>query len=112
MKAYQSVSTACHRCRYVLESPHEVTTFQYNPLNPDIIIGGCYNGQVVVWDTSGTAAAAAAGSGGTAGGAKGAADSGGSGGRGVSKGGARSSSGAVWEDGGESEAVTPVIRHK
>jgi hypothetical protein len=105
-----SVQCICCRGRYVLESPHEVTTFQYNPLNPDIIIGGCYNGQVVVWDTSGTAAAAAAaGSGGQAGGATGAAGSGGSC---ASKGGARSSSGSAWEDGGESEAVTHVIRHK
>lgn len=94
-------------CRYVLESPHEVTTFQYNLLNPDIIIGGCYNGQVIIWDTSGSAAAAAGSSG-----AGGKAGVGGSGARGVSKGGARSSSGGVWEDEREGEAVTPVIRHK
>jgi hypothetical protein len=92
----------------VLESPHEVTTFQYNPLNPDIIIGGCYNGQVVVWDTSSTAAAAAAAAAGgnsssSAGGRGGSRSGGGSGG---------SSGGAVWDDGSETEAVTPVIRHK
>jgi len=93
--------------RYVLESPHEVTTFQYNPINPDIIIGGCYNGQVVVWDTSGTAAAAATASGGGA-----SSSTGGKGGRvSGSKAGGRVSGGA-WDDTGEAEAVTPVIRHK
>jgi hypothetical protein len=30
----------------VLESPHEVFAFQINPLNPNVIAGGCYNGQV------------------------------------------------------------------
>lgn len=99
--------------RYVLESPHEVTTFQYNPLNPDIIIGGCYNGQIIMWDTSSTAAAAAAastaGPGSKAGGAHGGGGAGASraGGKGSMSGGA-----GVWDDGGEAEAVTPVIRHK
>lgn len=37
---------------YVLESPFEVFSFQYNPTNPDIIAAGCYNGQIVIWDTS------------------------------------------------------------
>ncbi len=31
---------------YVLESPHEVMCFQYNPGNPDVVAAGCYNGQV------------------------------------------------------------------
>jgi hypothetical protein len=88
----------------VLESPHEVTTFQYNPLNPDIIVGGCCNGQVIMWDTSGTPAAAAAGSGGKGGAA--------AGGRGGSKAGARGSSAGVWEDDREGEPTTAVIRHK
>ena len=30
----------------VLECPYEVFTFQANPINPDILAGGCYNGQV------------------------------------------------------------------
>jgi hypothetical protein len=97
----------------VLESPHEVTTFQYNPLNPDIIIGGCYNGQIVLWDTSSTAAATAGRSKGShAGGAggKGGAGGGGCGSRAGGKG--SSSSEGAWDDGGEAEAITPVIRHK
>lgn len=92
----------------MLESPHEVTTFQYNPLNPDIVVGGCYNGQIVVWDTSGcTPAAAAAAS--TSGGKAGSSSSGGG-----SRAGARASSvaGGGWDDSGEHEAITPVIRHK
>lgn len=31
---------------YVMEAPHEVVAFQYNPSNPNIVAGGCYNGQV------------------------------------------------------------------
>jgi len=38
---------------YVLQAPAEVATFQYNPANPDLVVGGCYNGQVVVWDMAG-----------------------------------------------------------
>lgn len=30
----------------VLESPHEVFTLQVNPSRPDVVAGGCYNGQV------------------------------------------------------------------
>jgi hypothetical protein len=30
----------------VLECPHEVTSFQFNPINPSIVAGGCLNGQV------------------------------------------------------------------
>ncbi|KAF5836394.1 hypothetical protein DUNSADRAFT_5963 [Dunaliella salina] len=33
---------------YVLQAPFEVFSFQYNPSNPDIIAGGCYNGQTCV----------------------------------------------------------------
>ena len=36
----------------VLESPYEVFCFQSNPLQPEIITGGCYNGQVIMWDTA------------------------------------------------------------
>lgn len=35
---------------YVMEAPHEVMAFQYNPTNHNLIAGGCYNGQVVLWD--------------------------------------------------------------
>lgn len=31
---------------YAFEAPFEVCCFKYNPVNPDIIAGGCYNGQV------------------------------------------------------------------
>ncbi|MEW5301410.1 MAG: hypothetical protein WDW36_004270 [Sanguina aurantia] len=37
---------------YVLQAPFEVFSFAYNPANPELIAGGCYNGQVVVWDTT------------------------------------------------------------
>lgn len=92
-----------------MESPHEVTTFQYNPVNPDIIIGGCYNGQVIVWDTSSSSVAAAASAGRGKGG-KGGGGGGKSGGSSSSHGGGGGA--GVWDDGAEAEAVTPVIRHK
>ncbi|KAK9820498.1 hypothetical protein WJX72_010908 [[Myrmecia] bisecta] len=37
---------------YVLEAPVEVFAFQCNPLQPDIVTAGAYNGQVLMWDTS------------------------------------------------------------
>lgn len=36
----------------VLESPYEVFCFQSNPLQPDIITAGLYNGQIIMWDTA------------------------------------------------------------
>ena len=36
----------------VLESPNEVTCFAFNPENPGIVVGGCANGQVIMWDIS------------------------------------------------------------
>ena len=36
----------------VLESPYEVFCFQSNPLQPEVITGGCYNGQIIMWDTA------------------------------------------------------------
>ena len=35
---------------YILETPVEVTSIEFHPNNNDIIIGGCVNGQVIVWD--------------------------------------------------------------
>ena len=35
-----------------MQAPFEVMSFQYNPLNPDMVAGGMFNGQVVLWDTS------------------------------------------------------------
>ncbi|WIA14707.1 hypothetical protein OEZ85_003200 [Tetradesmus obliquus] len=86
---------------YVLESPHEVFCFQYNPVNPDIVVGGCYNGQLIVWDTAGLE------SGTHGGGAKGSGAGGGRAGAASGAGGA-----AGWEDSAGEEASTPTIRHK
>lgn len=36
----------------VLESPYEVFCFQSNPLQPEVITGGLYNGQIIMWDTA------------------------------------------------------------
>lgn len=36
----------------ILESAYEVFCFQCNPLQPEIITGGCYNGQIIMWDTA------------------------------------------------------------
>lgn len=38
---------------YVLQAPYEVFAFQFNPMNPDIVTAGCYNGQVVMWNLAG-----------------------------------------------------------
>ncbi|GIL86238.1 hypothetical protein Vretimale_13768 [Volvox reticuliferus] len=65
----------------VLQSPWEVFAFQFNPLQPDLLTGGCYNGQVVMWDLSTEVdrlGRRTAGSGGTVGGAAKGAESGGS----------------------------------
>jgi WD40 repeat protein len=37
---------------YVLETPIEVTTIEFHPENPNVLIGGCINGQIIVWDLS------------------------------------------------------------
>lgn len=36
----------------LLEAPDDIYSFQFNPSDPNIIAGGCYNGQVVLWDIS------------------------------------------------------------
>ncbi|XP_072505013.1 dynein axonemal intermediate chain 3 isoform X2 [Notamacropus eugenii] len=36
----------------MLESPDDIFCFRFCPSNPDIIAGGCINGQVVLWDIS------------------------------------------------------------
>ncbi|XP_064386318.1 dynein axonemal intermediate chain 3-like isoform X2 [Halichondria panicea] len=33
-----------------LEAPDDVLCFKFNPSDPNIVIGGCANGQVVLWD--------------------------------------------------------------
>jgi WD40 repeat protein len=35
---------------YVLDSPVEVSCLEFHPDNPNMIIGGCISGQLVVWD--------------------------------------------------------------
>lgn len=34
----------------VLESPHEVTAFDFNPQYMEVVVGGCANGQVIMWE--------------------------------------------------------------
>eukprot|EP00775_Hariotina_reticulata_P012026 gene12026-12171_t len=81
---------------YVMESPQEVYCFQYNPLKPNIVSAGCYNGQTVVWDTTGADVGRVAGASASA----------------------RSSvaggwaAGGSWEDGAAEETATPIIKHK
>ncbi|KAG4092483.1 WD40 repeat-like protein [Neocallimastix lanati (nom. inval.)] len=36
----------------LLEAPDDIMSFQFNPEYPNIIAGGCINGQVVLWDIS------------------------------------------------------------
>uniref|UniRef100_A0A8D2JD23 WD repeat domain 63 n=1 Tax=Varanus komodoensis TaxID=61221 RepID=A0A8D2JD23_VARKO len=36
----------------MLECPEDIYSFQFSPSNPNIIAGGCMNGQVVLWDIS------------------------------------------------------------
>ncbi len=35
---------------YVLETPIEISTIEFHPDNPNVIIGGCISGQIIVWD--------------------------------------------------------------
>jgi hypothetical protein len=37
---------------YVLETPIEITTIEFHPKNPNVLIVGCLNGQVICWDLS------------------------------------------------------------
>ncbi|KAH6594814.1 hypothetical protein BASA50_006288 [Batrachochytrium salamandrivorans] len=34
----------------VLEAPEDVHTFCFNPIDSNIVVGGCANGQIVLWD--------------------------------------------------------------
>ncbi|XP_054871078.1 dynein axonemal intermediate chain 3 isoform X2 [Amphiprion ocellaris] len=36
----------------LLECPDDISAFEFNPSNPNIIVGGCVTGQVVLWDIS------------------------------------------------------------
>ena len=37
----------------LLEAPDDITFFRFCPTDPNIIAGGCLNGQIVLWDISG-----------------------------------------------------------
>ncbi len=37
---------------YVLETPIEVSCIEFHPENPNVLIGGCISGQLIVWDLS------------------------------------------------------------
>ncbi|KAG8132597.1 hypothetical protein E2320_010439 [Naja naja] len=54
MKEYQSF-TDLHYLKdrtLMLECPEDVYCFEFSPNDPNIIVGGCLNGQVVLWDIS------------------------------------------------------------
>jgi len=36
--------------KLLLEAPDDIFSFAFNPNEPNIIAGGCINGQVVLWD--------------------------------------------------------------
>ncbi|KAI5058000.1 hypothetical protein GOP47_0028015 [Adiantum capillus-veneris] len=36
----------------ILESPSDIFSLRFNPTKPTLIAGGCYNGQVILWDIS------------------------------------------------------------
>ena len=36
----------------LLEAPDDILCFKFSPTDPNIIAGGCINGQVVMWDIS------------------------------------------------------------
>ena len=37
---------------YVLETPIEVSCIEFHPENPNVLVGGCISGQLIVWDLS------------------------------------------------------------
>lgn len=39
------------RPEYVLNASSDVLTARFSPFHPNLIIGGCYSGQVCIWDT-------------------------------------------------------------
>lgn len=34
----------------ILSSPLEIISFEFNPKDPNVVVGGSINGQVVLWD--------------------------------------------------------------
>jgi WD40 repeat protein len=39
---------------HILETPIEISSIEFHPENPNVLTGGCLNGQVIVWDLSST----------------------------------------------------------
>lgn len=37
---------------YVLETPIEISCIEFHPENPNVLIGGCISGQIIIWDLS------------------------------------------------------------
>lgn len=35
-----------------LQAPDDIYSFKFNPSDPTIVVGGCYNGLIIVWDIS------------------------------------------------------------
>lgn len=38
--------------KYLLETPIEISTIEWHPDNSNVLVGGCLNGQILVWDLS------------------------------------------------------------
>ena len=92
----------------VLESPSDIMCFRFNEERPELVAGGMYNGQVVLWDTSEATTKKPSSHVKTGMGSAGHGHAGGSGGSGGGDDGATGGSGG---DGGE-EASIPVIKCK
>ncbi|XP_046490368.1 dynein axonemal intermediate chain 3 [Neodiprion pinetum] len=45
--------TDCLTPKLVLDSPREVTAISFCPLDGNVVVGGCANGQVAIWDIAG-----------------------------------------------------------
>lgn len=39
--------------KLVLEAHREVTSIEYCPYDPSVVVGGCRNGQIIIWDLTG-----------------------------------------------------------
>lgn len=37
---------------YVLETPIEISSIEFHPENPNVLVGGCISGQLIIWDLS------------------------------------------------------------
>ncbi|XP_068599557.1 dynein axonemal intermediate chain 3 [Brachionichthys hirsutus] len=52
---FHCLSDPCDPCsdaQLLLESPDDISAFEFCPSDPNLIAGGCVNGQVVLWDIS------------------------------------------------------------